>query len=51
MGHASRTRVKNGNDKDEDDQVDVWCFPEKRQLSNELRRRLGVEAIGDVVRR
>ena len=30
--------------------MDVWCFPE-RKPSTELRRRLGVEATGDVMRR
>ena len=35
--------------RDEDDQMDVWCFPE-RQSGTELRRRLSVEAISDVAR-
>ena len=51
MGHDSRAGVKDGKDGDEDDQVDVWCFPERRQPSTELRRRLDVESIGDVMRR
>ena len=51
MGHESRAGVKDGKDRDEDDQVYVWCFPERKTSSTELRRRLGIEAIGDVMRR
>ena len=50
MGHKGRAGVKDGKDGDEDDQVDVWCFPERDKTSTELRRRLGVEATGDVMR-
>ena len=46
-----RAGVKDGKDRDDDDQVDVWCFPERKQLRNERRRRLVVEATGDVMRR
>ena len=31
--------------------MDVWCFPEIKTASTVPRRRLGVEAIGDVMRR
>ena len=68
MGHEGGVEVKDGRDRDEDDRVAVWCFPERktemrmigwlcgvslkeRQPSTELRRRLGVEEIGDVMRR
>ena len=27
MGHESRAGVNDGKDRDEDDQVVVWCFP------------------------
>ena len=30
MGHDCRAGVKDGKDGDEDDQVDVWCFPERK---------------------
>ena len=50
-GSLARIWWKNGKDRDEDDQVDVWCSLGERQPSTELRRRLGVEAIGDVMRR
>ena len=49
MGHESRTGVKDGKDRVEDDQVDVWCFPERK--TDQHYRSLGVEAIGDVMRR
>ena len=29
MGPESRAGVKDGKDRDEDDQVDVWCFAER----------------------
>ena len=29
MGHESIAVVKDGKDRDEDDQVDVSCFPER----------------------
>ena len=38
MRHEGRAGVKDGNDGDEDDQVDVWCFLIHRQSSTELRR-------------
>ena len=30
MGHEGRFGVKDGKDGYEDDQVDVWCFPERQ---------------------
>ena len=45
--NEGRAGVKDGKDRDDDDQVVVWCFHER----NELRRLLGVEATGDVMRR
>ena len=30
MGHEGRDGVKGGKDRDEDDQVDVRCFPERK---------------------
>ena len=30
MGHEGRSAVKDGKDRDEDDQVDVWCFSERK---------------------
>ena len=30
MGHLGRAEVKDGKDRDKDDQVDVWCFPERQ---------------------
>ena len=30
MGHDNRAGVKDGNDRDEDDQDVVWCFPERK---------------------
>ena len=30
MGHEGRAGVKGGKDGDEDDQVDVWCCPERK---------------------
>ena len=38
MCHEGRAGVKDGNDGDEDDQVDAWCFLIQRQSSTELRR-------------
>ena len=51
MGHDSRSGVIDGKVRDEDDQVDVRCFLKERQLSIELRRCLGVEAIGYLMRK
>ena len=48
MGHESRAGVKHGTDGDRDDQMNVWCFPE-RQPSTEKTPR-GVDATGDVIR-
>ena len=30
MGHEGRAGVNDGKDGDEDDQVDVLCFPERK---------------------
>ena len=43
--------VKDGKDRDDDDQVDARCFPERKTVGTEMRRCLGAEAIGDVMRR
>ena len=32
MGDEGRAGVKDGKDEDEDDQVDVWCFPERKTV-------------------
>ena len=40
MGNESRAGVKDGKDGDDDVQVDVWCFPERKTASTELRRHL-----------
>ena len=47
----SRAGVKDGKDEDVDDQVDVGVSLRERQPGTEMRRRLGVEAIGYVRRR
>ena len=39
MGHEGSAGVKDGRDRDEDDQVDVWCFLRERHSGTELRRR------------
>ena len=36
MGHAGGAGVKDGKDRDGDDQVDVSCFPERDKTSTEL---------------
>ena len=34
MSHESRAGVKDRKDGDDDDQVDVWCFPERKTALN-----------------
>ena len=42
MGLEGRAGVKDGKDGDEDDQVDVWCFPERKTEMRMIRWMCGV---------
>ena len=51
MGQKGRASNIDGKDGDEHDQLMCGVFQRERQSSTELRRRLGVDAIGCVMRR
>ena len=40
--HESKAEVKDEKDGDEDDQVDVWCFPERKTEMRMIRWMCGV---------
>ena len=33
-GHESQAGVIGGKDRDEDDQMDVWCYPERQTVQH-----------------
>ena len=41
-GREGRAGVKDGKDGDEDDQVDAWCFPERKTEMRMIRWMCGV---------
>ena len=52
MGHEGRAGVKDGKDGDEDDQVDVSCFPDRKTAQHCTEKTpTSSSAIGDVMRR
>ena len=42
IDHESKAEVKDEKDGDEDDQVDVWCFPERKTEMRMIRWMCGV---------
>jgi hypothetical protein len=50
MGYEGERYEEFGNSREHNDEMDVWCDTENRRRSVELRERLGIECVAEVVR-